>query len=277
MDSAQLTGGSIRAPSLSIAIVSSSATVPKDLTEASEPAYACVSRKIGTFEEDQMSAPKASIAAGERLLARRDPVMRRLIKEAGPANIAGRRSRSYFEALAQSIVYQQLAGKAAAAIYGRVLAYFNGAAPTAPAVLTLSIEQLRSAGLSNAKVASIRDLATKSLDGTVPLRGLARYSDEEIIARLSTVRGIGRWTAEMFLIFQLARPDVWPVDDLGIRNGYRIAYELPAMPTAKELAGLGDPFRPYRTVAAWYCWQAVHIARGDMITPGGRAKPVRSR
>jgi DNA-3-methyladenine glycosylase II len=223
-----------------------------------------------------MTTAQETIARGERALARRDPVMRALIRQVGPAAISARRSRSYFEALAQSIVYQQLAGKAAAAIYGRFLTFFDGSPPSAQAVAQLSDERMRSAGLSNAKVASIRDLAMKSLDGTVPLRGLARFPDEEIIARLSSVRGIGRWTAEMFLIFQLARPDVWPVDDLGVRNGYRIAYDLPDMPKPKELAALGERFRPYRTVAAWYCWQAVHIARGDMVTPGRTEKAARA-
>ncbi|MGZ4142243.1 MAG: DNA-3-methyladenine glycosylase family protein [Actinomycetota bacterium] len=156
-------------------------------------------------------------------------------------------------------------------MYGRVVALFpQGLSPQA--VLTATEEDLRSAGLSVAKVLSIRDLASKATDGTVPLRSLGRLDDDEIIARLVTVRGIGRWTAEMFLLFQLGRPDVWPVDDLGVRNGYRIAYELAAMPSAKELAPLGEAFRPFRSYAAWYCWQAVHIARGDMVTPDGRSR-----
>jgi DNA-3-methyladenine glycosylase II len=207
------------------------------------------------------------LAEAERVLARRDPVLKRLMKQAGPAPIGRRRSRNSFEALVRSIVFQQLAGKAAAAIYGRVEALFpKGLSPEA--VVGVSDEMLRGAGLSAAKVASIRDFATKCLDGTVPLRSLGRFDDEEIIRRLSAVRGIGRWTAEMFLLFQLGRPDVWPVDDLGVRNGYRIAYELPEMPTAKELGPLGDRYKPYRSYAAWYCWQAVHIARGEMVTPG---------
>jgi DNA-3-methyladenine glycosylase II len=208
------------------------------------------------------------VAAAERALARRDPVMRRLIRQAGPCTLGTRRQRSHFDALVRAIVYQQLAGKAAAAIHGRFLALFDGARLSPDAVLAMSEPQMRSAGLSGAKVASIRDLAAKSLEGTVPLRGFSRLSDEEIVERLSSVRGIGRWTAEMFLLFQLVRPDVWPVDDLGVRNGYGLAYELPA-PTAKELMPLGDAYRPYRSVAAWYCWAAVHLARGDMLTPGG--------
>jgi DNA-3-methyladenine glycosylase II len=209
------------------------------------------------------------IAKAERALARRDPVMRRLIRQAGPATLGTRRQRSHFGALVRAIVYQQLAGRAAAAIHGRFLALFDRGRLSPEGVLALSEPQMRAAGLSGAKVASIRDLAAKSLDGTVPLRGFSRLSDDEIVERLSSVGGIGRWTAEMFLLFQLARPDVWPVDDLGVRNGYRIAYELPAMPTPKELLPLGEAYRPYRSIAAWYCWQAVHIARGDMLTPGG--------
>lgn len=209
-----------------------------------------------------------TLSDGERVLSRRDPVMKKLIKQVGPSVIGQRRNRTSFESLVRAIVFQQLAGKAATAIYNRVVALFPRGRVTPENVLATSEDVLRAAGLSAAKAASIRDFATKSLDGTVPLRSLGRLPDEEIIARLITVRGIGRWTAEMFLLFQLGRPDVWPVDDLGVRNGYRIAYELPAMPTAKELLPLGDQFRPYRSYAAWYCWQAVHIARGEMVTPG---------
>jgi DNA-3-methyladenine glycosylase II len=212
------------------------------------------------------AAPKLS--EGERVLARRDPVMKRLIKQAGPSVIGSRRSRSSFESLVRAIVFQQLAGKAATAIYGRVVVLFPGGRVTPENVMAVSDVKLRSAGLSAAKVASIRDFATKALDGSVPLRTLGRLQDEEIIERLVAVRGIGRWTAEMFLLFQLGRPDVWPVGDLGVRNGYRIAYELPEMPTAKELGPLGDRYKPYRSYAAWYCWQAVHIARGEFVTPG---------
>jgi DNA-3-methyladenine glycosylase II len=208
------------------------------------------------------------LSDGERFLSRRDPVMKRLIKQVGPSVIGGRRSRTSFEALMRAIVFQQLAGRAAAAIYGRVVATFPAGRVSPENVMAVSEQSLRSAGLSAAKVASIRDFATKALDGSVPLRSLGRLPDEEIIARLVTVRGIGRWTAEMFLLFQLGRPDVWPVEDLGVRNGFRIAYDLPAMPSAKELGPLGERFRPYRSYAAWYCWQAVHLARGDIVTPG---------
>ncbi|MCA1837775.1 MAG: DNA-3-methyladenine glycosylase 2 family protein [Actinobacteria bacterium] len=207
--------------------------------------------------------PSEKVAAGERALARRDAVMRRLIRQAGPADLGRRRSRSHFDELVRSIMYQQLAGRAAAAIHARLLALFEEEGLSPEAVLAMPERRLRTAGLSGAKAASVRDLAAKSLDGTVPLRGFARLPDDEVVQRLSTVRGIGRWTAEMFLMFQLGRLDVWPVGDYGVRNGYRIAYGLSSMPSAKELEPKGEPYRPYRSIAAWYCWQAVHIERGD--------------
>ena len=123
-------------------------------------------------------------------------------------------------------------------------------------------EALRAAGLSANKLASLRDLSAKVMDGTVKLTRLSRLSDEEIIAELVTVRGIGRWTAEMFLMFELRRLDVWPVDDLGIRQGYGLAWSLEPPPTARELAPLGERFRPYRSIVARYCWEAVHLYRG---------------
>jgi DNA-3-methyladenine glycosylase II len=209
-----------------------------------------------------------TIARGERVLSRRDPVMARLVRKAGPCTLARRRQRSHFDALVRAIVYQQLAGRAAAAIHARFMALFD--APLSPeGVLALPEARLRSAGLSGAKTASIRDLAARSLDGTVPLRRLGRLEDDEIVERLSSVRGIGRWTAEMFLMFQLGRPDVWPVGDFGVRAGYAIAYELPSAPTPKELIPLGEVYRPYRSIAAWYCWAAVHLARADGVKPGG--------
>jgi DNA-3-methyladenine glycosylase II len=131
------------------------------------------------------------------------------------------------------------------------------------ALLALSDETLRAAGLSANKTRSLRDLATKVLDGTVILtpRALSRRSDEEVIASLSTVRGIGPWSAQMFLIFRLRRLDIWPVGDFGVRQGYGLAWKVPA-PTARELEPLGEPYRPYRTVVAWYCWRAVELYAG---------------
>jgi DNA-3-methyladenine glycosylase II len=189
-------------------------------------------------------------------LAGRDPVMAGLVAAVGPPRLR-RPQSSHYAALVQAIVYQQLAGAAAATIHRRLIAALDG--DVAPeAVLALPDETLRGAGLSAAKAASLRDLATKVLDETVVLspRRLARQSDQEIVDRLSAVRGIGRWTAEMFLLFQLRRLDVWPTGDLGVRRGYGLAWQVP-MPTAQELEPLGEPYRPYRSVVAWYCWRAV--------------------
>jgi DNA-3-methyladenine glycosylase II len=174
----------------------------------------------------------------------------------------------HFGALAESILYQQLAGAAAAAIHRRFVALFDDGL-TPAAVLAVPEQRLRGAGLSGSKAESIRDLAAKVAEGTVPLERIERFADEEIVNRLSVVRGIGRWTAEMFLIFQLRRLDVWPVDDYGVRQGWTLAYRLKELLKPKELMAEGERFRPYRTVPAWYCWQAVHEARAK---PSGRAR-----
>ncbi len=205
--------------------------------------------------------PRTSYTAAARSLADRDPVMARLVAEAGPPRLRPPHD-THFEALVRSIVYQQLAGSAAAAIHRRLVSAL-GDRVEPERVVAASDEALRGAGLSGNKAASIRDLAVKVLDGTVILdpRALAREPDDEVIDRLSAVRGIGRWTAEMFLVFQLRRLDVWPTGDLGVRRGYGLAYGIP-VPTPKELAGYGDVFRPYRSVAAWYCWRAAELYGG---------------
>jgi DNA-3-methyladenine glycosylase II len=199
-----------------------------------------------------------SYAAAAAILADRDPVIRRLVAEAGPARVRPP-AETHFEALVRAIVYQQLAGRAAAAIHGRLIDALGG--QVAPErLMALPDEALRAAGLSGSKMASLRDLAAKVLDGTVVLdpAGLRAESDAEVVARLSTVRGIGKWTAEMFLMFQLRRLDVWPTGDLGVRKGFGLAWGIPT-PTAKELEPLGDPYRPYRSVVAWYCWRAAEL------------------
>jgi DNA-3-methyladenine glycosylase II len=209
---------------------------------------------------DQPAATRRarSYTAAAAILAERDPVMRRLVAEAGPARVRPP-TDSHFEALVRAIVYQQLAGRAAAAIHGRLIAALDGQVEPVT-LLSLPDETLRSVGLSGAKAASLRDLAAKVLDGTVVLdpAGLRRESDANVVARLTTVRGIGPWSAEMFLMFQLRRLDVWPTGDLGVRKGFGLAWGIP-MPTAKQLDPLGDPFRPYRSVVAWYCWRAAEI------------------
>jgi DNA-3-methyladenine glycosylase II len=215
----------------------------------------------GSLSAPPQPGRRVSHAVAARILADRDPVIARLVADAGPPRFRPPHD-SHFAALARAIVYQQLAGPAAAAIHGRLTAALDGAVEP-EGLLALSPEALRAVGLSANKVASLRDLATKVLDGTVILapRRLARVSDEEVIARLSTVRGIGTWTAEMFLIFQLRRLDVWPTGDLGVRRGYGLAWKVP-MPSARELEPLGEPFRPYRSVVAWYCWRAAELYAG---------------
>jgi len=213
------------------------------------------------------STPKAqpnhrvSHAAAARILATRDPVIARLVADAGPPQLR-RPQDSHFAALLRAIVYQQLAGAAAAAIHRRLVAALNDDVRP-EALIALPDQSLRAAGLSANKAASSRDLATKILDGTVVLspRGLSRQSDDDVVARLSTVRGIGPWTAEMFLMFQLRRLDVWPTGDLGVRRGYGLAWKVP-MPTARALQPLGDKYRPYRSVVAWYCWRAAELYAG---------------
>ena len=200
--------------------------------------------------------PRTSLAAAVREVGARDPVMRAFIERAGPMRLRASRGVDVFSSLAAAINYQQLAGAAAAAIHGRFVALFDGN-PTPQAVLDTSMDRLRSPGLSRNKAASIVDLAAKVVDGTVPRDGWSKLSDDEIVERLSAVRGIGRWTAEMFLIFDLRRLDVWPVDDFGVRKGHQRLYGLAEPLRPKELMAEGDRFRPYRTVAAWYCWRVM--------------------
>ncbi len=207
------------------------------------------------------SGSRLTYSAAAEILAARDPVLAGVIAEAGPMRVR-RSTMSHFASLVQAIVYQQLAGAAARAIHGRLIAALEG--DVGPeALLELSDDTLRTVGLSANKVRSLRDLATKVLDGTVELspRRLSRKPDEEIVASLSTVRGIGPWSAEMFLIFQLRRLDVWPVGDLGVRRGYGLGWKIPT-PTAGELERLGDRYRPYRTVLTWYCWRAAELYAG---------------
>jgi DNA-3-methyladenine glycosylase II len=191
--------------------------------------------------------------------------MARLIKAAGAIELRPA-LEDHFAALVRSIMYQQLAGAAASTIHGRFLKLFSdGLSPSA--VLALPEGVMRTAGVSGAKSAAITDLARKSLDGTVPLEDVESLSDDELVAHLVQVRGIGPWTAQMFLIFQLRRLDVWPVDDYGIRKGWALAHKLKDVPAPRALQAEGDLFRPYRTIAAWYCWRAVDtvlpITRGQ--------------
>ena len=206
---------------------------------------------------------KRDYAPAVAALTRKDPQLRALVRVVGPCTMGWDRTRRpHFAELARMICYQQLAGAAARTIHGRFEALFAGH-PTPEAVLATPDEALRGAGLSAAKAASIRDLAVRVDAGEVKLARMGRLPDDEVVRELTLVRGIGRWTAEMFLMFQLGRPDVWPVDDLGVRKGYSLIYGLPGLPLARDLDPLGDRFRPYRSVVAWYCWRAV-----DTVVPG---------
>ena len=208
--------------------------------------------------------PSASPATGIAAIAEADPVMEALVATVGPIRHRPRNPDGHFGALVRAIVLQQLAGRAAEAIHGRVRALVDG--PLTPqALVAVPDEDLRAAGLSGAKLASLRDLSAKVLDGTVALGGRAP-GDEEVIARLSSVRGIGRWTAEMYLMLELRRTDVWPVDDLGVRQGYGLIWDIDPPPTAHRLGPLGDRFRPYRSLAARYCWEAVALSRAGAGT-----------
>ena len=182
-----------------------------------------------------------------------DPAFARIVAAAGDFNPRPPQTDA-FNALLQAIAYQQLAGRAAAAIHGRFLELYQEA-PTPAAVLATSPEAIRACGMSTAKTLSILDLALRVRDGSVPLDRIEELGDAEIVERLVTVRGVGRWTAEMFLVFQLRRLDVWPVGDFAVRKGWGLIHGTPA-PTPKVLEGCGDPLRPYRTVAAWYCWRS---------------------
>jgi len=204
---------------------------------------------------------RISMAAAIDEVATRDPVLANLIVLAGPIKHRPRNPDGHFGALVRAIVYQQLAGRAAQAIHGRVRAAV-GDMLTPQTLNATSDKALRAAGLSANKLASLRDLSAKMLDGTVDLERSSRLSDDDLLAALTTVRGIGNWTGEMYLMFELRRLDVWPVDDLGVRQGYGLAWKLDPPPTAKELEPLGERFRPYRSIVARYCWEAVALFRG---------------
>jgi DNA-3-methyladenine glycosylase II len=192
-------------------------------------------------------------------LSATDPRMAALIARSRRYNIVPAASMRPFDALAESIAYQQLSGKAAATIFGRVRALFPKRKWLDPEqLLATPDDKLRGAGLSRAKTAALKDLAAKTIDRTVPSgRALFRMSDDEIIARLTQVRGIGRWTVEMLLLFDLGRPDVWPVDDYGVRKGFAKTFGRRKLPTPKQLMKIGEKWRPYRSVAAWYFWRAL--------------------
>ncbi|MEI7859819.1 MAG: hypothetical protein WCI26_08290 [Acidimicrobiales bacterium] len=200
--------------------------------------------------------PTPTHAAALAALAQADPVMASLIDRHGPPPTRRRvPADRRFGDLARNIVYQQLAGKAAASIHGRFIDALGGEV-TAERVLATPEPVLRACGLSGAKTASIVDLADKVASGEVALDRIGRLSDADVVAHLTVVRGIGPWTAQMFLMSTLSRLDVWPIGDYGVRAGFGRAWGMGEVPSPKELDGLGEPFRPYRSLVAWYCWQA---------------------
>ena len=213
-----------------------------------------------------------------RHLSERDETLRALIAEVTPFQIDVADAQSPYEVLLESIVYQSISGKAAATIFGRIKALgSDGRPPSPPQMLSIPSPKLRKAGLSGAKVLAMKDLAKKALAGILPTHDEAlKLSDEELVERLVSVRGIGAWTVEMFLIFRLGRPDVLPIHDLGVKKGWSVAYGKKHMPKPKELLEFGERWRPYRTVASWYMWRAFERA-GYKVTNKIRPKPIRKK
>lgn len=200
-----------------------------------------------------------------RLLLRRDPVLAALIREYGPCGLAAAQRSDHFSALVRAIVFQQLSTKAASTIYSRMVALLANGELTPEALAALSDEQLRSAGISRQKGGYLRDLCDKVTAGVVPLDELERMADDQVIEALTKIKGIGRWSAEMFLMFRLHRPDVLPVGDLGIMNAVMKVYRMRKKPTPERLRRLGEAWRPYRSVASWYLWRSLGTAPGQPL------------
>jgi len=202
------------------------------------------------------------LAEATQYLAERDEHLKHLIEETTPFQLKMEAAQSPYETLVEAVTHQSISGKAAATIYGRIKALSStGRAPTPHEMLKLRKPVLRKAGLSGAKILAMKDLAQKTIEGIVPsFEEALKLSDEELVKRLVSVRGIGAWTVEMFLIFRLGRPDVLPIHDLGVKKGWAITYGKKHMPKPKELLAFGERCRPYRTVASWYMWRACQLA-----------------
>jgi 3-methyladenine DNA glycosylase/8-oxoguanine DNA glycosylase len=211
-------------------------------------------------------------------LARSDKRLAALIDRVGEFQFKLDQCDSVYESLLEAIMHQSIAGKAAQAIYARIKALgTNGNCPTPQELLRVSKQKLRKCGLSGAKVAAVRDLAQKTIDGVVPtIEGAQKMSDQDLVDRLISVRGIGAWTVEMFLIFRLGRPDVLPIHDYGVQKGWALTYRKKNIPKPKELLKFGERWRPYRSVASWYMWRAVHLA-GPAARKIGKPKPAKKR
>ncbi len=200
----------------------------------------------------------ADMARARRVLMRRDPVLAQIMKKYGSCGIKTGRERDIFCGLVEAIVSQQLSTRAAATIYGRLRALLpNGGTPTPDALLNLTDEALRGAGLSRQKLGYMRDLSRKMLDQSINTAALPDMSDDQIVAELTKIKGIGRWTVEMLLIFRLTRPDVFPAGDLGIVKAVQKAYNLRKTPDVKRLEAIAERWRPYRSVASWYLWASL--------------------
>src|SRR5271168_1817601 len=194
-------------------------------------------------------------------ITRTDKRMARIVAKTGAFRFQLDQCDSVYESLLEAIAYQSISGKAAATIYARIKALgSNGLCPTPAEILAISNQTLREAGLSGAKAAAMKDLAQKTIDGVVPtIKEAHALSDEELVTRLISVKGIGAWTVEMFLMFRLGRPDVLPIHDYGVQKGFALTYGKKFMPKPRELAAFGERWRPYRTVASWYMWRAIEI------------------
>lgn len=205
--------------------------------------------------------PPDFLAGALRHLRRVDPELRRLIGTHGPPRLVP--SRNHLQSLTRAIIYQQLSGKAASTIYGRFLDLFGGRFPDAAAIVGMPATRMRGAGLSQAKAAYVRDLAGRFASGHVDPRRFRRMSDEDLVELLTAIKGIGRWSVHMFLLFGLNRPDVLPVGDLGVRRGMQLRFRLPALPAPRDMEALAAPWRPYRSIGSWYMWRVVeeHTAR----------------
>jgi 3-methyladenine DNA glycosylase/8-oxoguanine DNA glycosylase len=216
---------------------------------------------VATPAKPRVLTPRAIVTAVEALRAA-DPKMARAIDAVGPCTLVPRREGTHFDHLARAIVYQQLSGSAAATIYGRFVAQCGGGAsapPTPDEILAHDDATLRACGLSTAKAAAIRDLARHVVDGRLPLDSIDAMEDEAVIASLVPVRGVGVWTAQMFLMFRLWRPDVLPVLDLGVRKGAQRIYNMRALPEADRLEKVARNWRPYSSIASWYCWRVLDL------------------
>ena len=222
---------------------------------------------------------EADYARARSLLMRRDAVLGRLIAEIGACGMHARQRHDHLTALVAAITSQQLSTKAASTIFKRVTALCPGGVPTVEALVLLEDSALRDAGLSRQKVSYIRDLSERLSDGRLSLDGLDRFEDEEVVARLTTVKGLGRWTAEMFLMFRLHRPDVLPVGDLGVVKAAQRLYGLRKRPDPKRLQKIGEAWRPYRSVACWYLWQSLSmdVMPDVRVEPSPRARRSQSR